>query len=70
MVLVYGTLLAFFGPLLDPPSWLHNLSPLDHILRMPVEEFSATPVLVLIGVAGAATAVGLAAFRRRDLASP
>jgi len=69
-VLVYATLLAFFGPLLDPPSWLHNLSPLDHIARLPLEEFSPTPVLVLIAIAVAAAVAGMAAFRRRDLASP
>ena len=69
-VLVYGTLLTFFGPLLDPPSWLYNLSPLDHIPRMPLEGFALTPVLVLVAIAAAAVAVGLAAFRRRDLASP
>ncbi|HSK97258.1 MAG TPA: hypothetical protein VK891_11620, partial [Euzebyales bacterium] len=66
-LLVYATLLAFFGPLLDPPSWLHDLSPLDQVARLPLEAFSFTPLLVVSAVAAAATAAGLAAFRRRDL---
>lgn len=69
-VLVYATLLTFFGPLLDPPSWLLNISPLDHIARLPLEEFTLTPLLVLAAIAAAATALGVAAFRRRDIASP
>lgn len=66
-VLVYASLLAFFGPLLDPPAWLHDLSPLDHIARIPVEDFTVLPVVVLLAIAGLLTSVGLLGFRRRDL---
>ena len=68
-VLVYAVLLAFFGPLLELPQWLHNVSPLDHIARMPLEDFALAPVLILTAVALAAAAVGLASFRRRDLST-
>ena len=60
-------LLAFLGPLVDAPAWLHDLLPLDHIGRVPLEDAGAVPMLVLCGVAAAASAVGVAGFRRRDL---
>jgi ABC-2 type transport system permease protein len=66
-VLAYAGLLAFFGPLLNPPAWLHNLSPMDHIARIPIEDFTILPVVVLLAIAGLLTAVGLVAFSRRDL---
>jgi ABC-2 type transport system permease protein len=68
-VLVYAVLVAFFGPLLDLPQWLHNLSPLDHIARMPLEDFTLAPVLILAAIAAVAAALGLWGFRRRDLAT-
>lgn len=67
IVLVYATLLAFFGPLLDPPQWLYNLSPLDHIARLPLDDLAIAPVIILSAIAAAAAGAGLAAFRRRDL---
>jgi ABC-2 type transport system permease protein len=69
VALVYATLLAFFGPLMDLPSWVHNLSPLDHIARMPLEDLTAAPLIILTATAAAAVAAGAWAFRRRDLAS-
>jgi ABC-2 type transport system permease protein len=69
VVLIYATLLAFFGPLMDLPSWVHNLSPLDHIARMPLENLTAAPVLILTAIAATAATAGAWAFRRRDLAS-
>jgi ABC-2 type transport system permease protein len=68
-VLVYSILLAFFGPLLDLPQWLHNLSPLDHIARMPLEDFTLAPVLIQAAIAAATAALGVWAFHRRDLAA-
>jgi ABC-2 type transport system permease protein len=67
-VLVYAVLLTFFGPLLDLPAALYNLSPLDHIGRLPLDDFSAAPAVVLTAVAAVAVAAGLGAYRRRDLA--
>jgi ABC-2 type transport system permease protein len=69
VVLVYATLLAFFGPLMDLPSWMHNLSPLDHIARMPLEDLTAVPAIILTAIAVIAAAVGAWAFSRRDLVS-
>ena len=68
-VLVYAFLTAFFGQLLDLPQWLFNASPLDHIARMPLEDFELAPVLIVTAIAVAVAAFGLWAFRRRDLAT-
>lgn len=67
-LLAYAGLLAFFGPLLNPPAMLHNFSPMDHIARIPIEDFTVLPVVVLLAIAGLLTTIGLAGFRRRDLA--
>jgi ABC-2 type transport system permease protein len=69
VALVYATLLAFFGPLMDLPSWMHNLSPLDHIARMPLEDLTAAPVIILTAIAATTAAAGAWAFSRRDLVS-
>jgi ABC-2 type transport system permease protein len=66
-VLVFAGVLTFFGPLLDPPQWLYDVSPLDHIARLPLEDFALAPVAIVSALAAALTAAGLAAFRRRDL---
>jgi ABC-2 type transport system permease protein len=57
------------GPLLKLPQWTFQLSPLEHVPRLPVARFDLIPELVLTALAAALIAVGLGAFRRRDLAS-
>ncbi|MDD9206350.1 polyketide antibiotic transporter [Georgenia sp. 10Sc9-8] len=69
VVVVLGGIVEFFGPLLDPPRWLRNLSPWEHSPAVPVEELTAAPLVVQATVAAVGVAVGLWAFRRRDLAS-
>jgi ABC-2 type transport system permease protein len=66
---VLGTLafVGFIGPLLQLPDWIFDLSPLEHVLRLPVAAFSVIPELVLTAIAAALIAFGLFAFRRRDI---
>jgi ABC-2 type transport system permease protein len=66
-VLGYGTIIGFFGPLLDAPQWVYNLSPLEHVARLPLEEFRWAPVVILTVIAAGLAGLGLSAFRRRDL---
>ena len=61
-------LLSILGPLLGLPDWVLDLSPFQHVPQVPAADFAAAPLLALSAVAAALTAVGMAAFRRRDLA--
>jgi ABC-2 type transport system permease protein len=62
-----SVVLAQLGQILQLPGWLMNLSPFTHIPQMPVEPFSATPVVALSAVAAGMVAVGIAGFARRDV---
>jgi ABC-2 type transport system permease protein len=63
----YGMFFGFFGPLMQPPQWVYNLSPFEHIARLPLEDLTWPPLLVLTAIAAGLTAAGLYGFRRRDL---
>lgn len=66
-VIVYGVLVGSFGPMLDVPDLAYDLSPFEHVARMPLEAFAPTPVVVLLALAAALLGTGVEAFRRRDL---
>ncbi len=51
----------------DLPGWALDLSPMTHVPDVPFEEATAGGPLVLLGLAAALVAAGLAAWRRRDL---
>lgn len=67
LVVVYGGVVGYFGTILQFPDWMNNLSPFGHIPRIPVEDFSWAPLLILTAIAAGLIAVGLYGFRRRDL---
>lgn len=64
VALVMGQL----GTLFDLPQWLLNLSPFTHVPRVPADAFVVAPVLWLLVAAVGLGALGVAAFRHRDLA--
>jgi len=66
-VFTYSAFVGFFGPLMGPPQWVYNLSPYEHVARVPLEDLSWPPLLALTALAAGLVAVGLARFRRRDL---
>jgi ABC-2 type transport system permease protein len=66
-VLAGALVVAMFGQVLDLPGWVRDLSPFQHTPQLPALDFRLVPVVVLLAVTGGFIAVGLVAFRRRDV---
>jgi ABC-2 type transport system permease protein len=58
---------AVFGPPLQWPSWMMDISPFTQIPKLPGGTVSPEPLLWLCAVAVAISTVGLVGLRRRDL---
>lgn len=67
--LVASLVMGQLGALLDLPQVLLNLSPFTHVPAVPAEDLAWLPVVVLLGLAVTLTALGVGAFRRRDLST-
>ena len=68
MALVGATFLwELVGAVVGAPSWALALSPFHHVAAVPVARFDTTGAAVMLALAAASTAAGLAAFARRDL---
>jgi ABC-2 type transport system permease protein len=59
--------ISVFGPPLQWPAWMMNISPFTQTPKLPGAAVSAEPLLWLGGIALALSLVGLAGLRRRDL---
>lgn len=66
-LLGWSVVVIYFGGLLRLPQWLTNLSPYQHIPRLPAATFTPLPLGVLALIAAALLTAGLLGFRRRDL---
>lgn len=60
-------MLTLFGPVVDLPQLVLDLSPFGHTPRVPGNDVVAGPLLWLVAVAVAGLAAALAGFRRRDI---
>lgn len=58
---------GLFADLLDLPEWVRYLSPIEHPAQLPAEDFTATPLLWLTGVALLGVGVGLVGLGRRQI---
>jgi ABC-2 type transport system permease protein len=68
----FGLVIATFvldlvGGVIDLPERVLEVSPFRHITAVPAADFAVTPAVVMLAIGAIAAAVGLAAFRRRDL---
>ena len=61
-------MIGMLGDLLDLPGWLTAVSPFEHTPQLPAADLTVAPLVILIAVAAGLVTLGLAAFRRRDLA--
>lgn len=66
-VLGGSVLLGQLGPLLQLPQAVMDLSPYTHVPALPTSHVEWTPMIVLVLIAAVATALGVAAFQRRDV---
>jgi ABC-2 type transport system permease protein len=66
-LVVYAILVVYLGGPLDLPGWMLDISPYSHVPKLPVEEFTPLPLVVLTLVAAGLIAVGFAGLRRRDV---
>ncbi|MDR2035432.1 MAG: hypothetical protein LBP91_01975 [Coriobacteriales bacterium] len=67
VVPVYSFLYDYFGRLFNLPDWVRNTSPFGVVPQLSLEDFTVVPLVVLTAVGIVFCAVGLAAYRRRDL---
>ena len=59
-----------FGPGLDLPTWVQNLSPFTHSPKAPALDVTAPPLIALSAICLALAGTALASLRRRNLALP
>ncbi|GAA1121182.1 ABC transporter permease [Citricoccus alkalitolerans] len=69
LFVVWIALALFLGDLLQLPDWAMDLSPFSHTPALPAQDIEAAPLLAMMAIAVALTAVGLWGYRRRDLQS-
>jgi ABC-2 type transport system permease protein len=60
-------IIAMFGTVLNLPTWVMDLSPFQQMPEVLTSSFDVVPVLVVLVVVAALTALGLVGFRRRDV---
>jgi ABC-2 type transport system permease protein len=66
-VLIACFVIGMFGQLLELPAWVEDLSPFQHVPRLPAVDLAIGPLLVLVAVAVGLTFLGFGALRRRDI---
>jgi len=60
--------IGMLGELLELPGWLMAVSPFEHTPQLPAADLAVAPLAILVAVAAGLASLGLAGFRRRDLA--
>ncbi|MEO6604076.1 MAG: hypothetical protein ABIN55_00550, partial [Aeromicrobium sp.] len=63
----FCVVVMLFGPSLQLPSWLMNISPFEHMAMMPAQDFELAPVAALLAIVAALGAGGMVGLKHRDL---
>lgn len=66
-LLGYATVITVLGDSLDLPDWAQALSPLYHTPQVPLDDVTATPLLVMSALAVVGVGAGMAGLRGRDM---
>jgi ABC-2 type transport system permease protein len=70
VLIVAWVLGPMFGPALELPTWLQDLSPFSQVPQVPATDPTAVPVVALVAVALALAVAGMSVLRRRPLLLP
>lgn len=60
-------LIGQVAAMLQLSQWVMDISPFNHVPRLPGGEVTAAPLIVMTALAVALTLIGIAGFRRRDI---
>lgn len=66
-MLAFLVVVGLFGPLLELPQWVRNLSPFEHVPSLPGGSFEVVPLVVLTVLAGLSLVGGVRALAHRDI---
>ena len=66
-MLAFLVVVGLFGPLLQLPQWIQNLSPFEHVPPLPGASFEIIPLAALAVLAGLSLAGGVRAIAHRDI---
>ena len=67
LMIGYVFFIVFFSDLLSLPQFLVNLSPLEHVPNVPVDEFSFIVFLIMSGIAAILIVAGFIGYGKRDI---
>ncbi|MBM7631849.1 ABC transporter permease [Geomicrobium sediminis] len=67
LYLLYAFIVLYLGNLLDLPDWMGYLTPFGHVPKIPIEEISVLPLLVISGLSLLLFIIGFIGYRKRDI---
>jgi ABC-2 type transport system permease protein len=63
----YTFFVMYFGRVMDVPEWAQRITPFGNIPQLPVQEFTATPLIILTLISAAFIAIGVWRYKQRDI---
>lgn len=66
-IVIYAFIVVYLGEILQMPDWMMDISPFNHIPKIPAENFDWLSSASLTALAAILIIIGWISFRRRDL---